>query len=199
MKEKIDCKKHKWIPLLGVDKTKSVPTSLFTCLMCGDLKVGTQTIKISRYRLDMGGLPMNSVGTIGLMNQPMTDAAASGLITTATVETNRKGVGAPLFMSLNGNLKTTNASSNATIPCVALAIEAGTGIKKILVHGILRVDTWKWKVGPGNTGLLYLDTLSGALTQKQPTKKNTIIQPVGWALSAHSIYFSPSMIYLTHA
>ncbi|OGY30882.1 MAG: hypothetical protein A3C02_03440 [Candidatus Andersenbacteria bacterium RIFCSPHIGHO2_02_FULL_45_11] len=199
MKEKIDCKKHKWIPLLGVDKKKSVPTSLFTCLMCGDLKVGTQTIKISRFRLDMGGLPMNSVGTIGLMNQPIDDASASGLITTATVATNKKGVGAPLFMTSIGQFKTTSANSNATSPCLALAMEKGTGIKKVLLHGILRVDAWKWKVGPGNKGLLYVDTVPGALTQKQPAKKNAIIQPVGWALSKNTIYFSPSMIYLTHA
>lgn len=198
MKEKIDCKKHKWIPLLGADKKKSVPTSLFTCLMCGDLKVGTQTIKISRFRLDMGGLPMNNVAGIGLVKQPIADASASGLITTATVETNRKGVGAPLFMSPNGNLKTTNASSNATSPCLALAIESGTGSKKILLHGILRVDAWKWKMGPGNRGLIYIDATPGTLTQKQPTKKNNIIQPVGWALSKNSIYFSPSMMYLTH-
>ena len=71
--EKTDCKKHKWIPLLGVDKKKSIPTSLFTCLKCGDLKVGVETIKISRFRLDMGELPINSVAGIRLIETPVAD------------------------------------------------------------------------------------------------------------------------------
>jgi hypothetical protein len=94
-KERAECPKHKWIPLLGIDKKKSVPTSLFTCLNCGDLKVGTQTIKISRYRLDMGELPINSVAGIKLMNEPTADTTASGLIMTATIDTNAEGIGAP--------------------------------------------------------------------------------------------------------
>jgi hypothetical protein len=198
MKEKTECKRHNWIPLLGVDKNKSVPTSLFTCLRCGDLKVGTRTIKISRFRLDMGGLPINSVAGINLTNVPPADIpVASGLIITATVGTNDQGVGAPLFMDVNGVLNTADASSSATSPCVALAIDAGgNGDKKVLLHGILRVGAWT--KGPGTAGLIYLNTTLGTLTQTQPILDNQVIQPVGWALSGGFIYFAPSMIYLTH-
>ena len=198
MSEKIDCNKHKWIPLLGVDKKKTVPTSLFTCLKCGDLKVGTQTIKISRFRLDMGELPINNVAGIRLMNEPTANTTASGLIITATVDTNAQGIGAPLFMAADGHLDTTDADSSTTSPCVALALETGTGSKKILVHGILRVDAWNWTIGPGTNTLIYISTATGELTQTQPSGTDDVIQPVGWALSDDCIYFAPSLIYLTH-
>jgi len=193
-----ECKKHKWIPLLGVDKKKTVPTFLFTCLKCGDLKVGTQTIKISRYRLDMGELPINSVAGIKLMNEPTVNATASGLITTADVATNAHGIGAPLFIAADGQLNTSNASSSATSPCVALALDIGVGSKRVLVHGILRLDSWSWNVGPGTSGLVYISTATGTLTQIRPSGTDNVIQPVGWALGSNALYFSPSMIYLTH-
>lgn len=198
MAEKIDCKKHKWIPLLGFDKNKTIPTSLFTCLNCGDLKVGTKTIKISRYRLDMGELPINSVAGIKLMNEPTADETASGLIITAIVGINDTGIGAPLFMAANGHLNNANAISSASAPCVGLAIDAGTGNKRVLLHGVLRVDSWDWTTGPGTAGLIYLSTTTGTLTQTQPSGPDEVIQPVGWALSDDCMYFSPSLTYLTH-
>ena len=198
MPVKTECVKHKWIPLLGMNRGKSVPTSLFTCLKCGDLKVGVETIKISRFRLDMGELPINNVAGIRLMNPPTADTNASGLIVTATVDTNAEGIGAPLFIAADGNLDTADADATTTAPCVALALETGTGSKKILCHGILRNDAWNWTIGPGDASLIYASTTVGTLTQTKPTGVDDVIQPVGWALSADSIYFSPSTIYLTH-
>lgn len=196
--EKRDCTTHNWIPLLGNDNGKTVPTFLFTCTNCGDLKVGTQTIKISRFRMDMGELPINSVAGIKLMNEPSVDATASGLIMTAVIDTNAQGVGAPLYMASNGHLSTANATTSATAPCVALAMDTGTGSKRILVHGVLRVDSWNWTTGPGTSGLIYLSTSTGTLTQTKPSGTDEVIQPVGWALSDDCIYFSPSVMYLTH-
>lgn len=198
MKEKADCPHHKWIPLLGSDKGKSVPTFLFTCTNCGDLKVGTQTIKISRFRLDMGELPINSVAGIRLMNEPTADNTASGLIITAIVDTNAEGIGAPLYMGSDGHLDTADANSNTTTPCVALAMETGTGSKRVLLHGVLRVDAWNWTTGPGSAGIIYVSTTTGGLTQAKPSGTDDIIQPVGWALSDDCIYFAPSIMYLTH-
>jgi hypothetical protein len=197
-REKEDCKNHKWIPLLGDNKGKSVPTALFTCLRCGDLKVGTQTIKISRYRLDMGELQMNSIAGIKLMNPPSVNLTASGLIITATIDTNAEGIGAPLFMQANGHLSTASAVSSATAPCLALAMDTGTGSKRVLLHGVLRVDAWNWTTGAGTNGLIYVSTTIGVLTQTRPSGTDQVIQPVGWALSADCIYFTPSMMYLTH-
>ncbi|MFA6416465.1 MAG: hypothetical protein WCW56_03205 [Candidatus Paceibacterota bacterium] len=196
--EKRDCTEHKWIPLLGADENKTVPTFLFTCLNCGDLKVGTQTIKISRFRMDMGELPINSVAAIKLMNEPSVDNTASGLIIAATVAANDQGIGAPLYVQANGQFNMANATTSATAPCVALAMDTGTGSKRVLLHGVLRNDTWNWTTGPGTAGLVYLSTTAGVLTQTKPSGTDEVIQPVGWALSDDCLYFSPSMMYLTH-
>ena len=196
--ESRECVTHKWVPLVGNDKGKNVPTFLFTCLNCGDLKVGTQTIKISRYRLDMGELPMNSIAGIKLMNGPSVDATASGLIIGADIETNVQGIGAPLFMKANGFLAAANATTSATAPCVGLAMDSGTGNKRVLLHGVFRLDAWAWSTGPGTAGLIYLDISTGTLTQLRPSGTDQVIQPVGWALASNCIYFMPSMMYLTH-
>jgi len=155
-------------------------------------------IKISRFRMDMGELPLNTVAGIHLKSPPTSDLTYSGIILTATVDTNAEGIGAPLYMAADGHLDTADADANTTSPCVALALETGTGSKKILVHGVLRVDAWNWTIGPGDASLIYVSTTVGTLTQTQPSGTDDVIQPVGWALSADMIYFSPSMMYLTH-
>jgi len=195
---KSECKNHKWIPLLGVDKGKNIPTSLFTCLKCGDLKVGEQTIKISRFRMDMGELPIYQLQEMRLMNEPSSDTTASGLVVTATVDTNAEGIGAPLFMAADGHLDTADADSSTSSPCIALALETLTGSKRVLLHGVLRNDAWNWTTGPGTSSLIYVSTTTGTLTQTQPSGTDDVIQPVGWALTDDCIYFSPSMLYLTH-
>lgn len=58
-----ECKRHKWAQLSGTVGKKVVSTALYTCLSCGQLKVGTRTIRISQYRLDMGSNPIKSLGT----------------------------------------------------------------------------------------------------------------------------------------
>lgn len=145
----------------------------------------------------MGELPLNSVAGIKLMNPPTADLTASGFILTATVDTNAEGIGAPLYIAADGHLDTANATDNTTAPCVALALETGTGSKKILTHGILRVDSWNWTIGPGDASVIYLSTTTGVLTQTQPSATDNVVQAVGWALTADSIYFAPSMLYFT--
>ena len=148
--------------------------------------------------MDMGEIPINNAGTIQLKKSPTSDLTASGLIVTGTVTTNAEGIGAPLYIAADGTFYTASASANTTSPCVGLAIETGTGSKKILVHGVLRVDSWNWTIGPGDASLIYLSTTTGVLTQTQPSGTDQVIQPCGWALSADVIYFSPSMMYFTH-
>jgi hypothetical protein len=51
-----------WIPLVGKEGNTVISTFLFTCLKCGNLKVGRHTIKISRFRLDMDDKPIKNLG-----------------------------------------------------------------------------------------------------------------------------------------
>ena len=52
-KEKI-CK-HQWAPLLARYKKQIISTTTKICLKCGELKMGEQTVKISRFRLSIEG------------------------------------------------------------------------------------------------------------------------------------------------
>ena len=129
---------------------------------------------------------------------PSSDDTASGIIVTMTVDTNAEGIGAPLAMAADGHLDTADADSVDNMPCVALALEAGTGSKKVLLYGVMRNDDWNWTTGAGAAGLVYVSTTVGTLTQTKPTGKDDVIQPVGWALSADVIFFCPSMVWVTH-
>jgi len=63
--------RHQWAPLLAKAGGGPTPTLLRVCLKCGDLKVGTQTIRISRFRIDMGANPIKNLG----LGTATTDAA----------------------------------------------------------------------------------------------------------------------------
>ena len=130
--------------------------------------------------------------------EPSTDEKASGLFwKDATVDTNAQGIGAPLFMAADGHFDAATGSM-ITAPCVALALESGSGIRDVLMLGVMRQDTWNWTTGPGRLSLIYISGSLGTLTQTIPTLEDQIIQPVGWAISDDCIWFNPSMMFATH-
>lgn len=67
MRKKERCENHNWAQLIAkTEDGGSVPTSAKICLRCGllqslDLKVGTNTITISRDYLDMDSRPIRNV------------------------------------------------------------------------------------------------------------------------------------------
>lgn len=195
MREKTDCNNHKWIPLLGVYKGKGVPTSLFTCLNCGDLRVGARTIKISRYRLDMGNLPIKSVSTVGINESLASDHTASGIIVSMTAGENLV-FGDIVYFKSDGKCWKADANGTATYPAMGMAIATinTDAAGDILLHGTARDDTWAWTVG----GVIYLSIEAGAATKTQPSATNDVIQVLGIATHADRIYFNPSADYLTH-
>jgi hypothetical protein len=194
MKEKTECKKHKWIPLLGIYKNNGIPTSLFTCLRCGDLKVGIRTIKISRFRLDMGELPINNVAGIKLVEAP-SNQTVSGIIVSMTYGESIN-TGDLLYFKSDGKVYKANATGVATCPVMGLALAtASSGSNNVLLHGIYRDDSrYSFAVG----GVVYLSTTAGIETQSQPAATDNVIQVVGIATHADRIYFNPSPDYITH-
>ena len=144
-----------------------------------------------------GDLDLNGFNVV-LKMEPGNDVTASGLIVTMTVDTNAEGIGAPLAMAADLHLDTADADSVNNMPCVALALETGTGAKKVLLLGIMRNDAWNWATGAGAAGLIYVSTTIGTLTQTKPTGVDDVVQPVGYALSDDVIFFNPSMLWITH-
>jgi len=155
------------------------------------------TIRSGLDPLLSGNIGLNGYNIV-LQMEPGADDSSSGLIVTLTVDTNAEGIGAPLAMAADGHLDTADADSVNNMPCIALALETGTGSKKVLLHGVMRNDGWNWTTGPGAAGLIYVSTTVGTLTQTKPTGLDDVVQPVGYALSDDAMYFCPSMLWLTH-
>ena len=125
------------------------------------------------------------------------DETSSGIIyKDATVDTNAKGIGAPLFMAADKHFDTATGSI-ITAPCVALALEAGTGTKDVLLLGGLQQDDWSWVTGPGTKSLIYISGSLGTLTQTIPTLTDQMIQPIGYAITGSYIWFNPSLMFAT--
>jgi hypothetical protein len=107
-------------------------------------------------------------------------------------------LGQGLYFNSNGDWRPSNATTTATVPCLGLAMSAGsTGqTGNILLNGIYRDDS---NLSFGATGgIVYVATSAGSLTQTQPSATDQVIQAVGIALAAHIIYFNPGDDYLTH-
>jgi len=207
MKEITECKKHKWIPLLGIDGKKSVPTSLFTCLRCGDMKVGIRTIKISRFRLDMGELPINNVAGIKLIEEPGTSLtinpyAVSGI--TVSMLYGQSLIPGDLLCFNNGAVWKADATgASGLYPVMGLALEtASSGLHLVLLHGIYNnASRYEFATVGGQVYLaatVSQSTTAGKETQTQPVATNDLIQVVGIATHKDRIYFNPSPDYITH-
>jgi hypothetical protein len=121
---------------------------------------------------------------------PTADHTYNGEVISATVDTNAYGLFATLYMASDGNFDEADADAEATMPCVALAAETGTGTKDVILRGYVRDDTWNWTPG----GLIYVSTTQGGLTQTAPSGPSDVVQVVGWAWSADIIVFEPSLV-----
>ena len=122
-----------------------------------------------------------------------TNLSASGIKTNSIVDINNFGYSAALFLAADGNYEEADADAVTTMPCVALALETGTGIKDILLQGYIRNDSWAWStIG----GPVYVSPTTGSLTQTIPTATGQQVQIVGYATTSNIIYFSPNLMLI---
>ena len=117
---------------------------------------------------------------------------ASGITSSVVVDENTLGFAAALYVATDGNYEMANATDISTMPCVALAVETGTGTKKILHQGYATKDNWNWTVG----GIIYISTTDGVLTQDFPTATSNQVQVIGYATAANKIFFSPNFMLI---
>jgi len=144
-----------------------------------------------------GNLDLNDF-SIEATIEPAADETPQGIIADVTVDSNSTGIGCPLYIAADGHWDEADADTIATAPCFALALEAGTGTKKVLFHGLMRLDAWNWTTGPGEISLIYLSETVGELTQTPPTTEDAVVQPVAYAVSDDMLYWNPSLIYIEH-
>jgi len=126
-----------------------------------------------------------------LDHTPASDQTGNGDIIEDTVDENTVGFGGALHIDTDGNWIDASQDAAATLPCRALALEAGTGAdKKLLLKGFIRDDTWTWTPG----GDIYAGA-AGALTQTVPAS-GKFLQILGHAKSATVVYFNPNLIII---
>jgi hypothetical protein len=169
------------LPALPDVRSLSIPTGNYMINLIddaspelgGDLELGNHSIVLNTTpsNYDVNGY---SVGW-------------SGEVSPVNVQENFNGFGCPLYVQPNGKFgMCTAASGTKQMPCVALSLEEGTGIKQVLWKGIARKGAWNWK--PGN--IIYVSTVEGALTNKKPNDSSWA-QPVGIAIASDTIRFDP--------
>ena len=125
------------------------------------------------------------------------DETACGFIATVTVDVNAYGIGAALHLDSDGNYVQADADAATEARCDALALEAGTGSKKVLLLGFFVDASYSWTPGT----VLYLSddpTTLGGLTATAPSGAGDIIQPVAKAYSATVILFQPALTLVEH-
>lgn len=133
-----------------------------------------------------GDLDTNSK-SISWMPASGTNDTATGDIATMTVDANASGIAAALYIAADGNFEGADADVVTTMPCFALALETGTGSKKVLLRGFMRHDAWAWTPG----GLIYVSTDTCGLTQTAPAGSGDQVQIVGVATHADRMFFNP--------
>lgn len=121
---------------------------------------------------------------------PVLNQTAQGMTSGRIVDVNTVGVGAAMYIAADGNYENAEASSMATMPCVAIALNSATGGVEapFLKQGYYRDDSWAWTPG----GIIYVSTTTGLFTQTPPSGSGEIVQNVGIAESPTVIYFNPS-------
>jgi hypothetical protein len=107
------------------------------------------------------------------------------------------------FINADGEAQLADADAIATSCVVAMCADASISANaygNYLLVGTARDDSWNWTVG-GFAGMIFLSTTGttgNTMTQTAPSGTNDVIQPIGYALSADSIFFNPSMIQIEH-
>ncbi|MCK5659515.1 MAG: hypothetical protein KAH96_06540 [Alphaproteobacteria bacterium] len=119
---------------------------------------------------------------------PSVDHTGNGTIGYVTVDVNAYGIGAALYIAADGHYEEADADAAATMPCVAIALEAGTGTKKVLFFGVMRNDTWTFTPG----GAVYVSTTAGTFSTTAPTGTGKQVQKAGTAITADILLFNPS-------
>jgi hypothetical protein len=117
-----------------------------------------------------------------------------GYILTVTVDSNATGIGAVLAQGSDFNFDLADADAVANTNMIVIALEAGTGSKKVLLPGSqICLTAWNWSAGK-----IYLDTTDGGITQTAPSGTDDVIIVLGYALSADTIYFMPGIGFIEH-
>lgn len=111
-----------------------------------------------------------------------------GTTMTVTVDDPSTAFGNTLYCASDFHYERADADFTSTMPCSALALESGSGSKKVLLEGQICNTDWDW-----SAGLIYVSDTIGGLIQTTVSGSGDQIQIVGWSLSVDVVYFKPNL------
>ena len=79
-----------------------------------------------------------------------------------------------------------DADASATSPAFVMALSPGSGTRNVLMRGQVCDTSWSWSAGK-----VYLSTSTGSMTQTVVSDTGDVIQVLGFALSANTVWFEP--------
>ena len=115
----------------------------------------------------------------------------SGEILTVSVTDGSTVYGNVLYQYTDFSYRRADADQASTASVYVLALSSGTGTKKVLVRGQVCNTAWSWTAGD-----VYLNTLTGQMTQTKPSGPGDQVVNCGWALSARTIFFMPNLLQI---
>lgn len=126
---------------------------------------------------------------VGFNPYPCMDHCGNGIIDTETVDVNTNGFGNAMHLDSDGNWIDAKGDNDTTMPCTAVALESGTGQKKLLKKGYIRDDSWSFTVG----AWIYVSYSSaGGWTQSLADTTGQKQQKVGYAYRSNVMFFDLS-------
>jgi hypothetical protein len=149
----------------------------------------------SGANVTFGSILLPDDGFIEFQRWTSSNLEVSGIIITDDVDSNSLGVGAILYRNTDGDYDTGDADLAASDSNLVLALESGTGSKKLLMYGFFRNDGWSLTAGQP----IYLSNTAGQVTSTPPSGSNDVVRCLGQALGSTSIWFNPSPDYLVLA
>ena len=175
---------------------KNVPSSIFTCLKCGEMKVGKHTIKISKNRLDMGGLPITTPGGIGLVTA-VADHVFSGITVTLVAGENLTS-GQVCYLKSDGEMWLAKADAVLTAGSSMIGLATATindgdsGV--FLLKGFFQ-DASVYNMTPCKPQFIS-EATAGVITETPPSTVTNIVRIVGYSKTADIIYFDPDKCWV---
>jgi hypothetical protein len=147
------------------------------------------------YAVFNGNTAEIDIGTTATQTQLLLKTAGAndgnydGFVRTYTVDSGATSVfGQALHVDTDGELIVADGdvASAGAMPAIGLAVEAGTGSKKVLLQGTICETDWTWTVG----GIVYVSddpTTTEGLTQTAISTTGDTVQVVGIATTADCI------------
>lgn len=163
-------------------------------LVLGPYTAETKIIIIANNAIvdySVGDNPLENVPEIPMSGSPSEDLSSSGIIYYKSVTSNTVGIGCLLYVTSSYTLEEANATDSTKMPVVAMALEAGEGIKKVLYLGTYRDDS----LTLDERLPIYANAVDGTMTQDAATDLDdtgNIVQIVGTPISETEFIFHPN-------